>query len=124
MSKNITISLSDADYAALQSVSAQTQQSPEELIAVAITSMTRPPNAETRPPMTLEEAQQAKERVLGVMRARGHLVDPSTLPPYPGVSSLPPAGSPERARLEEELAEELGEAFEKSGKTILELIDR
>ncbi len=74
--------------------------------------------------MTPEEAQQAKERVLAVMRERGHLVDPSTLAPYPGVASLPPVGSPERAQLEDEVGEALSDALEQSGKSILDLIDR
>ncbi len=42
MSVNITVSLSDTDYEALRAVSAQAHQSVEEVIATAITSMTRP----------------------------------------------------------------------------------
>jgi hypothetical protein len=52
------------------------------------------------------------------------LVDPKTLPPYPGVEDLPPHGSPERAQLEEEIGAELSDALERSGLSILDLIER
>jgi hypothetical protein len=124
MSKSITVSLSDTDYEALQAASAHAHQSVEELAAVALSLMARPSHAATRSPMTLEEAQQAKERVLAVMRARGHLAEPAPMPLPPIAETLPPAGTTERARLEEEAGDDLSDALEESGKTILDLIER
>jgi hypothetical protein len=37
---------------------------------------------------------------------------------------LPPLGSPERARLEAEIARELGKALARSGLSVLDLIER
>ena len=124
MSINITISVSETDYEALRSVSAQTHQSPEEFVTDTIVSIAHDRSAASGPLTSGRDIQQAKRDLFALMRERGHLVDPSTLPPYPGSADLPPVGTPERAQLEDELAEALGEAFAKSGKTIPELIDR
>lgn len=124
MSKSITVSLSDTEYEALQSISAQRRQSPEQVVAGAIALVTQQQETLPKAPASPAEIQQARDAVLAVMRERGHLVEPSTLAPYPGVSDLPPVGSPERARLEEEAGDALSDALEESGKTILELIDR
>lgn len=124
MSKSITVSLSDTDYEALQAISAQRRQSPEQVVAGAIALVTRQQQTLPQTPSSPAEIQQAKDAMLAEMRAQGHLVDPSTLAPYPGVSSLPPVGSPERAQLEDEVGEALSDALEQSGKSILDLIDR
>jgi hypothetical protein len=58
------------------------------------------------------------------MRERGHLVDPKSYPPYPGVADLPLRGSAEEAQLLEEIGDELSDALEQSGLTIVDLIER
>lgn len=124
MSKSITVSLSDGEYAALQTVSAQTQQSPEELIIGAIATLTQQSGNTSQAPVSAQDAQQAKRALLAVMRARGHLVEPVQLSPHPGADNLPPIGSPERAQFEDKLGDALSDALERSGKSILDLIER
>jgi hypothetical protein len=57
-----------------------------------------------------------------MMRARHHLVEHP--PKETNVSGLPPVGSPERARLDAEIAAELGDALIQSGLSVLDLIER
>ena len=128
MPKTITISIPDDTYEALRAAGAQAHQSPEEVAAAAVADKFPPNGAVPSTPSSgdtsVADFQRAKEALIAVMRARGNLVDPATLPPYPGVSDLPPYGSPERARLEEEIAAEIGDALERSGLSILDLIER
>lgn len=117
MSKTITITVSDEAYEALRSAAQQAHQSPEELVAVAVATRfhtVRNPSVNSSP----------EDPVIAVMRARGHLVDPSTLPPYPGVEDLPPKGSPEEAQLLEELGNEASDALERMGVDIADLVER
>lgn len=64
----------------------------------------------------------ASEAVRAVMRTRQHLAGHS--PHGSHAVQLPPLGSPERARLEAEIARELGEALARSGLSVLDLIER
>jgi len=64
----------------------------------------------------------AREQVLAVMRSRQHLAEHS--PHGTHAMQLPPLGSPERARLEAEIARELGKALARSGLSVLDLIER
>jgi len=123
MSKVMTISVSDDAYAALKSVGEQSHQSPEELAAAIAERFSPQPTAPTSGEPD-EQAQQAKEAFLALMRAQGHLVDPKSLPPYPGVADLPKPGTPERAQLEEEIGNALSDALEQSRLSILDLIER
>lgn len=120
MSKTIVISLSDDAYHALHEASSQTRRTLEELAADAIADRF----VKSAPQSSASDAQQSKEALLALMRARGLLVDPATLPPYPGVAELPPRGSAERARLEEEIGTELNDALDRSGKSIADLVER
>ncbi|MGH2514469.1 MAG: hypothetical protein ACRDHP_02330 [Ktedonobacterales bacterium] len=117
MSKTITITIPDEAYEALQSAAQRANRSPEELVADAVT---------TRFHMVQEQSASSppEDPVIAVMRARGHLVDPSTLPPYPGVADLPPKGSPEEAQLLEELGNEASDALERMGIDIADLVER
>ena len=128
MPQTITISIPDDTYEALRSAGAQAHQSPEEVAAAAIAekfpSNGTAPSTAPAGDASAADFQRAKEALIAVMRGHGHLVDPSTLPPYPGVADLPPYGSPERAKLEEEIAAEIGDALERSGLSILDLIER
>ncbi|WIG60448.1 MAG: hypothetical protein OJF49_003196 [Ktedonobacterales bacterium] len=121
MSKFITISLPDDAYEALKAAGEQAHQSPEEIAATAITERF---SAQHTTPSPEQQAQAAKEEFLAMMRSHGYLVDPKSLPPYPGVADLPPTGSPERAKLEEEVGNALSDALEQSGLSILDLIER
>jgi len=121
MSKVMTISISDDAYEALKSVGEQTNQSPEELAAAAITE-----RFSTRPIAALpdEQAQQARDDFLALMRRRGYLVEPGSVPLHSSVTELPPVGSAERATFEEEIGDALSDALEQSGLSILDLIER
>lgn len=121
MSKVMTISISDDAYEALKSVGEQTNQSPEELAAAAITE-----RFSARPTAALpdEQAQQARDDFLVLMRRHGYLVEPGSTLPHSGVTELPPVGSAERAILEEEIGDALSDALEQSGLSILDLIER
>lgn len=122
MSKSLSISLSDAQYEALQVAAAQAHQTPEELIATTVAERF---GGDFQGAATVQTpGQEAKERLLARLREQGLLVNPKTLPPYPGAEDLPPRGSPERAQLEEEIGEELSDALESSGLSILDLIER
>jgi hypothetical protein len=121
MTKALTITFSDEQYAALQATAAQAQSS-EAAAAAAVAnqlgSVTSPADAEC------DQVARSRATLLAVMRTRGHLVDPSTLPPYPGAADIPPRGTPERQRFEDELGDALSDALERSGLTILDLIER
>ena len=121
MSKLMTISISDDAYAALKSAGEQTNQSPEELAAAAIAERfsVQPTTASPN-----QRAQQARDDFLALMRRHGYLVEPGSTPSHSGVAELPPAGSPERAALEEEIGDALSDALEQYGLNILDLIER
>ncbi|MEO7003012.1 MAG: hypothetical protein ABI068_14450 [Ktedonobacterales bacterium] len=121
MSKMMTIAVPDDAYKALKSAGEQSHQSPEELAAAAIAERFSPQRTAPSPD---EQAQQAKEDFLALMRSHGYLVDPKSLPPHPGVADLPKPGTPERAQLEDELGNALSDALEQSGLSILDLIER
>ena len=118
MSKTITITVQDDTYDALKSAGEQAHQSPEELAAAAIARQFGAQSVMPTP------EQQAKDRLLSLMRARGHLTDPRSLPSHTEFADLPPAGSQEEAQLLDELGEELSDALEQSGLSILDLIER
>ena len=122
MTKTLTITMSDEQYEALQAAATRAQRSPEEQAAVTLAE--RLNESIQLMAGTPDEAERSKAMLFAVMRARGHLVDPATLPPYPGVDEIPPEGTPERKRFEEELGNELSDALEQSGLSILDLIER
>ena len=117
MSKTITITLPDDAYEALQTAAQRANRSPEELVTDAVTAQYS--TTENR----LESSAQ-EDPVLAVMRSRGHLVDPHSLPPYLGVAELPPKGSPEEAQLLEEIGNEASDALERMGIDIADLVER
>ena len=119
MDHKLTITIPENAYAALAAAAASASRTPEELAAETVSG--RFNEAPERPLLTGDEAREA---IRAVMRARGHLVEPTPRPARPGATPLPPIGSPERIALEEELATELGEAFAKSGLSVLDLIER
>lgn len=121
MSKVITISVPDDTYEALKSAGEQMRQSPEELAAATITERF---SVQQTTPSPEQQAQEAKEAFLAMMRADGYLVDPKSLPPHPSVADLPKPGTPERAQFEEEVGNALSDALEQSGLSILDLIER
>jgi hypothetical protein len=104
----------------VRATAARAHQSPEELIADTIAERFGADG--TAPTQTPE--QEAKKRLFALMRERGHLVDAKSYPSYPGMADLPPRGSPQRAQLEEVIAEALSDALERSGLSILDLIER
>ena len=118
MSKSITISLSDEGYEALQRASEQAHQPAEQVAANIINDRFGGIKKATA------EELEARDRLIAELRARGVATDPKSIPPYPGTEDLPPYGSPEWQQLWDEITEELGEAFERSGLSILDLIDR
>lgn len=111
MAKNITISLSDEEYEAIRAASAAAHQTPEEAIAATLAE---------RFPTSRAGVSPSVENVLNHLRAQGLLVET----PHPGVADLPPRGTPERAQLEAEVEDALSEAFDQSGLSILDLIER
>lgn len=124
MSKTITLSISDAEYEALQSAATQTRQSPEDVAAGMIADRLGGTSGATSGATTATDLQQAKQNFLALMRAQGYLVDPAAAKPYPASVPLPPKGSPEEARLLDEIGDELSDALDRSGMSILDLIDR
>lgn len=117
MSKTITITLPDDTYEALQNAARDARRSPEELVADTVA--TRFNTIGNR-----MENSAKEDPVLAVMRARGHLVDPHSLPPYPGIAELPPQGSLEEAELLEEIGNEASDALERMGIDIADLVER
>jgi predicted transcriptional regulator len=122
MTKTLTITLSDEQYAALQATAAREQQSPEEVAAAAVANQLGSVTSSAADKG--DQVARSRATLLAVMRARGHLVDPSTLPPYPGAADIPPRGTPERQRFEDELGDALSDALDRSGLSILDLIER
>lgn len=121
MSKAMTISVPDETYEALKSAGEQAHQSPEELAAATIAERFSALHSAQTP---TQQAQAAKEDFLALMRSHGYLVNPKSLPPYPGVADLPKSGTSERAKFEEEVGDALSDALEQSGLSILDLIER
>lgn len=80
------------------------------------------PDAHQQP--TVPDATQARDAVLAVMRAAGHLAALAQPLESAATVELPPEGSPERAQMEAETAEELGDAFQRSGLSLLDLVER
>ena len=120
MSKTITLSLSDAEYEALQTAATQKHQSLEVVAAALIADRL----SETAGAPLATDPQQAKQNFLALMRAQGYLVDPATTKPHSAAVQLPPRGSAEEARLLDEIGDELSDALDRSGMSILDLIDR
>ncbi len=117
----MTISIPDDAYEALKSAGEQSHLSPEELAAATIAERF---SVQAEPATPDQQAQEAKEALLAMMRSQGHLVDPKSFPPHPGVANLPKRGTPERAQFEEEVGNALSDALEQSGLSILDLIER
>ncbi len=118
MSKTLTIQLSDADYEAVRVAAERAKQSPEQLIAETIAERFGQPRSPDA------SFQESKNRLLALMRAHGHLVEPRNVPPQHGGADLPPYGSAEEAQLMREIGDELSDALEQSGLSILDLIER
>lgn len=118
MSKSITIALSDEAYEALRRASEQAHQPAEEMAANIINDRLGGVRKATA------EELEARDRLIAELRAHGVVTDPKSIPPYPGAEDLPPYGSPEWQQLWDEITEELGDAFERSGLSILDLIER
>jgi hypothetical protein len=112
MAKNITISLTDAEYESLRAASAAAHQTPEELAVVTITQRFAP---------IVPRVSPSVENVLNHLRAQGLLVE---TPSGVDTSNLPPPGTPERAQFEAELTDEVSAAFDQAGLNILDYIER
>ena len=82
------------------------------------------PAATIAPQYTPEQWAQARENLRARLREQGVVSDPALLPPHPGTEDLPPRGSPEEQRFLDELGDELSDALERSGLSILDLIER
>jgi hypothetical protein len=123
MTKTLTITVPDDAYRSLARAAADTSQTPEELAARAVTDRFGR-QAQQQP--AVPGAAQVRDMVLAVMRASGHLASPAAIVPpvIATTAELPPADTPERARLEAEIAEELGDAFQQSGLSLLDLVER
>lgn len=116
MSRTLSITLPDADYEALRAAAERAGVSPEQLAAAAVTQ-----NVAARK----LPAAPGEDPVLAIMRARGHLEDPAVIAAtMPSFDDLPPRGSPEEAKLLEEIGEELSDALEEMGLTINDLVER
>ena len=122
MPRTLSIILPDADYEALRTAAERAGASPEALAAatilrdIAARQLATPPTPSARP---------GEDPVLAIMRARGHLEDPAVIAAtMPSFDDLPPRGSPEEARLLEEIGEELSEAWRATGKSLADLIER
>lgn len=120
MVHKLTITVPDDAFASLQSAAASASRTPEELAAEAVVERFASPEAQPAD----EEHGDWRTALRDVMRSRGHLVEAAPRKARLGAASLPPRGSPERLALEEELADELGAAFERSGLSVLDLVER
>ncbi|MGH2517980.1 MAG: hypothetical protein ACRDHP_20245 [Ktedonobacterales bacterium] len=118
MSKPITIALSDEAYAALERAGAAAHQTPEEVATNILDERFGGVRVAT------PEELAARDRFIAEMRARGVFTDPKSIPPYPGTEDLPPYGTLEWQKLWDETTDELGEAFARSGLSVLDLIER
>ena len=111
MAKNITVSLSDAEYEAVRAASAAAHQTPEEVIVATIAE---------RFPLSTASVSPAVENFLNHLRAQGLLAET----PHVGVADVPARGTPERAILEADIEEGLSDALDQSGLSVLDLIER
>jgi hypothetical protein len=118
MGHKLTIEAPEEAFAALQAATSA-RRTPEELAAETVSerfvASEEPPAAA---PQDMRAAAQA------ILRANGLLAEPLPVPQFPDADPLPSYRTPERVAFEEELWEELGEAFTKSGLSILDLIER
>jgi hypothetical protein len=129
MVHTLTITIPEDAYAALAAAAASASRTPEELAAEAVRERFADAGAQPQPPEESDETPSDevtswREQLHAVMRARGHLAEPLPVPTFPDAEPLPPYGTPERAAFEEELAEELSDALERSGLSILDLVER
>lgn len=111
MAKNITVSLSDAEYEAVRAASAAAHQTPEETIVAVIAERFFLSPASVSPSV---------ENFLNHLRAQGLLIET----PHADVADVPPHDTPERALLEDSIEEGLSDALDQSGLSILDLIER
>lgn len=119
MGHKMTIEIPASAYAALQAAAASASRTPEELAAETVRErFASQEEQQAAAPYDMRAAAQAS------LRAHGLLAEPLPVPQFPDADPLPPYGTPERAAFEEELWTELGEAFAKSGLSILDLIER
>lgn len=118
MPRTLSITLPDAEFEALRAAADREGLSPEELATAAVKQAV----ATKQSP---EPSQPGEDPLIAFMRARGHLEDPEVIrATMPSFDHLPPPGSPEEAALLEEIAEEFGEAWRATGKSIADLIER
>lgn len=122
MPRTLSITLPDADYEALRAAAARAGLSTEALAAGIVRQNMA---ARQLPTPNTPAARPAEDPVLAIMRARGHLEDPAVIAAtMPSFDDLPPRGSPEEAKLLEEIADEFGEAWRATGKSLADLIER
>jgi hypothetical protein len=119
MPKKLTITVPDDAYSSLQSAAGAVHITPEELASQVVLERVSElaPRSGNQVP-----GNATREAILAMMRARHHLVEHP--PKKTNVSALPPLGSPERVRLDVEIAAELGDALIQSGLSVLDLIER
>lgn len=115
MPKSITITISDAGYDSLRSAASATHATPEEVASAVI---------EERFDGADEQRKRFDDQFIALLREQGLLIAPHNLPPSLKLADIPPADTPERREFEERLADELSDALEASGKTILDLVER
>lgn len=115
MPKSITITISDAEYDALRSAASASSTTPEEVASAVVAARFERPDGEWK---------RFDEALLAQLRSQGLLIEPHNVPLPPRLAEIPPAGTTERTQFEERLADELSDALEASGKTILDLIER
>lgn len=121
MAKTIAITLPDDAFRSLERAATDASQTPEELAARAVMDRFDP---DAHQQAIATDVAQARDMVLAAMRASGHLASPASPPTSATSVALPTEGSPERARLEAEIAQELGDAFQRSGLSLLDLVER
>lgn len=122
MPKTITITVPDDAYRSLERAAAEVRQTPEELAAHALTERFCPDTAQQQ--AASSDPAQARDAILRQMRASGHLATAPASRAHARQIHLPPNGSAERARLEEEIAQDLGDAFQRSGLSLPDLVER
>lgn len=115
MTKSLTITISDAEYDALRAAASTGHTTPEEVASAVIAA---------RFDGIGDEWKRFDDEFLAQLRDRGLLIEPGNVAPTPKLAEIPPAGSPERVQFEERLADELSDALDESGKTILDLVER
>lgn len=120
MSKELTVSVPDETFEALRYAARDAFSTPEELASATITARYGQTAQRSAPSSEID----GRDVLADVMRVQGHLAELVRDPENPEGVTLPPVGSQERERLEAEIAEELSDALDRSGLTILDLIDR